>query len=177
MVAINPAIGPSGDGGHVWATTATTDGSETNQALFIPKGWGGYFHFPFAQNVGDHPTDGLAIDRVTNRVYISSGASPGTVSVVGDHATLCADAYAHIASLEEGTPPAEDADQIGVEIFESDQETGQPSGDANGDGVVNILDLALVASLYGSSDATGDLNADGQVNILDLAIIADSYSQ
>jgi YVTN family beta-propeller protein len=177
LIAINPAIGPSGDGGHTWATTATSDGSEANQALFIPKGWGGYFHFPFAHNVGDRPADGLTIDRVTNRVYIASGTTPGAVTIVGDHAILCNDAYAHIASLEEGTPPAEDADQIGVEIFENEKEVSQPNTDLNGDSLTNILDLAIVASHYGSRDPIADLNADGQVNILDLAIVARNYHQ
>jgi YVTN family beta-propeller protein len=175
MVAINPAIGPGGAGGHVWATTTTADGSEANQALFIPKGWGGYFHFPFAQNVGDRPTDGLAIDRITNRVYVASGATPGIVSIIGDHATLCSDAFAKIASLEEGATPAEDADQIGVEIWENKQDVSQSASDVNGDGLVNILDLSFVASRFGSNNSTADLNTDGTVNILDLVILANNY--
>ena len=46
-------------------------------------------------------------------------------------------------------------------------------GDANGDGIVNILDLVLVASQIGQSgDITADINSDGTVNIQDLVIIA-----
>ena len=45
--------------------------------------------------------------------------------------------------------------------------------DANGDGVVNILDLVLVASHFGESGETGaDLNSDGVVNIQDLVLVA-----
>ena len=46
-------------------------------------------------------------------------------------------------------------------------------GDANGDGIVNILDLVWVASQIGQSDETSaDVNNDGIVNIQDLVVIA-----
>ena len=43
-------------------------------------------------------------------------------------------------------------------------------GDVNSDGVVNILDLAFVASRFGENSP--DLNGDGIVNILDLVLVA-----
>ena len=55
VIAVNPTLGPAGDGGHLWATTTQADGGESNQALLIPKGWGGYFHFPLTQNVDLYP--------------------------------------------------------------------------------------------------------------------------
>ena len=46
-------------------------------------------------------------------------------------------------------------------------------GDANGDSVVNILDLVLVASQIGQNGETvTDINSDGIVNIQDLVVIA-----
>ncbi|MDE0399993.1 MAG: dockerin type I domain-containing protein [Candidatus Poribacteria bacterium] len=42
--------------------------------------------------------------------------------------------------------------------------------DVNNDGVVNILDLTLVASRFGENSP--DLNGDGIVNILDLTLVA-----
>ena len=46
-------------------------------------------------------------------------------------------------------------------------------GDANSDGIVNILDIVLVASQIGQSGNTSvDINGDGQVNIQDLVVIA-----
>ena len=175
VIAVNPGLGPVGDGGHLWTTTTLADGSEADQALLIPKGWGGYFHFPLAQEVDLYPADGLAIDRATNRVYVASGFAPGKVTVIGDHAELCPDAFTKIASLEEGTN--QDSDQIGVEIWENKAVNPPANGDVNGDGRVNILDLAYVASRFGSSAPTADLNGDGRVDMLDLVVVANSYGQ
>ena len=56
--------------------------------------------------------------------------------------------------------------------YENEADT-QARLDINDDGVVNILDLVLVASQIGQSDETSaDLNSDGVVNIQDLVLIA-----
>ena len=48
--------------------------------------------------------------------------------------------------------------------------------DLNNDGVVNILDLVLVASQYGQNGATAaDLNGDGAVTVLDLVLVANAF--
>ena len=59
----------------------------------------------------------------------------------------------------------------------SSAQDAQIAGDANGDGVVNILDLVLVASQLGESidptdETDTDVNDDGVVSILDLVFIA-----
>ena len=55
---------------------------------------------------------------------------------------------------------------------ESGLETS-PIVDVNGDGVVNILDLIVVANAFG--EAEPDLNGDGVVNIQDLVIVANAF--
>ena len=45
-------------------------------------------------------------------------------------------------------------------------------GDANGDGVVNVADLRIVAAALGTTHPRADLNNDGIVDIRDLAIVA-----
>ena len=56
----------------------------------------------------------------------------------------------------------------------------QPSallGDLNHDGVVNILDLVLVASQFGTTGpSAADLNGDNTVNIQDLVLVANALS-
>ena len=49
--------------------------------------------------------------------------------------------------------------------------------DVNGDDVVNILDLVLVASVLGDEgrDLDADVNGDGVVNILDLVLVAGAF--
>ena len=44
--------------------------------------------------------------------------------------------------------------------------------DVNGDGVVNILDLTLVAQGFGTDGLEGDVNGDGVVNVFDLVQVA-----
>ena len=56
------------------------------------------------------------------------------------------------------------------------------ASDVNIDGVVNILDLTLVAAQFGTTPAADqtlnpDVNADGTVNILDLTLVASHFGQ
>ncbi len=47
--------------------------------------------------------------------------------------------------------------------------------DVNRDGIVNILDLTIVAQGLGTDNLKGDVNGDGVVNILDLVFVADQF--
>ncbi len=47
------------------------------------------------------------------------------------------------------------------------------NADVNGDSVVNVLDLVLVANAFGKKEP--DLNGDGIVNVLDLVIVATEF--
>ena len=54
-------------------------------------------------------------------------------------------------------------------------QVSQTPWDVNGDGVVNVQDLTLVASSFGQDSP--DVNSDGTVNILDLTIVASYLSE
>ena len=47
--------------------------------------------------------------------------------------------------------------------------------DVNEDGVVNILDLTIIAQALGTNSLKGDVNGDGFVNILDLVFVANAF--
>lgn len=51
-----------------------------------------------------------------------------------------------------------------------------PTGDLNGDGLVNGIDLAVLLSNWGASGVQADLNRDGVVNGADLATLLSAWS-
>ena len=65
-------------------------------------------------------------------------------------------------------------------LLEMNAQDSAASADLNNDGVVNILDLQLVASHFGKTsdstlDSNPDVNGDGVVNILDLVKVASMF--
>ena len=57
-------------------------------------------------------------------------------------------------------------------------EPATPAWDVNKDGVINILDLTLVASNFGQTgDIPADVNGDNVVNILDLTLVASHFGE
>jgi YVTN family beta-propeller protein len=165
-IAVNPDIGPSYDGGHLWTTTSTADGSLSDQVLLIPKGWAGYFHYATPNDMSSSVLgEGIAVDRTTDLVYATSGASPGTVTVWADSETPCLNS----ASVEEQD------DLIAPKVFSSDA-TPLFNADVTEDGVVDILDLSFIASRYGANSPVADINDDGEVDIFDLVLVAGRYS-
>ena len=53
--------------------------------------------------------------------------------------------------------------------------TSENPADVNGDGVVNILDLTLVAQGFGADKKGIDVNGDGVVNVFDLVFVANQF--
>ena len=49
------------------------------------------------------------------------------------------------------------------------------AADVNKDGVVNILDLTIVARAFGTDKPEGDTNGDGVVNVFDLVFVANRF--
>lgn len=59
------------------------------------------------------------------------------------------------------------------EIYLKSELETPPPADVNADGVVNILDLVVVANAFGEPNP--DVNGDGTVNVLDLVIVANAF--
>ena len=51
------------------------------------------------------------------------------------------------------------------------------AGDLNNDNTVNLLDLSILISDYGTTNAAADINGDGHVNLLDLSALITNYGQ
>lgn len=51
------------------------------------------------------------------------------------------------------------------------------AGDVNGDGIINILDIAVLAKSYETDNPQADINGDGIVDILDIVHAAGNYQR
>jgi fibronectin type 3 domain-containing protein len=54
--------------------------------------------------------------------------------------------------------------------------TGKLVGDVNGDGKVNVFDLSMLLSAWGTSNVPADINKDSIVNIFDLSILLSKWT-
>ncbi|MCY4553563.1 MAG: leucine-rich repeat domain-containing protein [Candidatus Poribacteria bacterium] len=137
--------------------------------------WYPFYDAPLGRPVGGDETkgqlyenrEGLFIREFTNgwAVYNRSGK---------EQTIEFSEAVSGVASGVEGERSHTLRDLDG-EIYlksESGLET-PPTVDVNGDGVVNIQDLVIVANALG--EAEPDLNGDGVVNIQDLVIVANAF--
>ena len=50
-------------------------------------------------------------------------------------------------------------------------------GDLNNDNTVNVTDLSILLSNYGTTNSTADINGDGTVNVLDMSILLSNYGK
>ena len=61
-------------------------------------------------------------------------------------------------------------DDFSVSIFDTNSDL---SGDLNGDGLLNVLDVVVMVNLVLANDCpdSADMNADGSCNVLDVVIL------
>ncbi len=106
--------------------------------------------------------NGGLITTTTALTYTFTGLACGTNYTVG---VTAFDAANNESSLTSGQSMVSTAACLAA------------SGDLNGDGRVDFLDLSILATDYGTSNAAADLNKDGRVDFLDLSIMASSWGQ
>ena len=61
-------------------------------------------------------------------------------------------------------------------VFSSDPIPPPPRGDINGDGVVNVADLGILAGFWGMSGTIADIDGDGVVGVADLGMMAHDWT-
>jgi len=142
--------------------------------------------------------DTTALEYVTieNGTYLPAGAFVAPARVSGNRVTLAAASLSGVASARSGTLAtlkfkvvseqasalrlvevllsASDGRALPVTTRHGEVVVGQSAAwDVNQDGVVNVLDLTLVARDLGKSGAVAaDINGDGAVNVLDVVLVA-----
>lgn len=107
--------------------------------------------------------------------YGAGGTNPitGTIKFVGG-ASPTSYALHELASDSAGNNAASDGKDIGISLVSTPPPPPPPSnkpGDANNDGTVNIFDLSILLSKYGTNYAQADFNKDSTVDGTDLSIL------
>ena len=127
------------------------------------------------------PTGAFFVQPVVNRdrVELAATALAGVSNGDGTLATLTFEVMAVKPSTLTLSEPlfADDQGNTFLPRVEGGEITEPPKleGDVNGEGVVNIQDLVLVASSFGETgENAADINGDGVVNIADLVLVAGS---
>ena len=135
----------------------------TAVSLTLPTATGGTP--PYTYSLAPPLPAGLYFDPIgAGPGYI--GGTPTAVMQPTDFTYTATDTTGASASLT-----------FSIEVIEDGPGPGTEPLDVNGDGQVNVVDLAVVALLYGTQVPAGvnlpaDVNTDGVVNLLDLTAVA-----
>ena len=111
VMAVNPYLGPSAGGGHLYITSSSGDTAGdgslgTDQLLVSRKGWPEGFNRPNPLDVGSRPEEGVAVDLTNNRVFVTA-RDVNRLTVIqdtGDHGQLCVETFALDGYIIEPVP-------------------------------------------------------------------------
>ena len=101
---------------------------------------------------------------------VSSDTSKVTASLSGATLTI---AISAVTAAGQTTVTVTASDPGGLTATQTISVTVNPAADLNSDGIVNVLDLVLVAAALGKTgELQADINGDGVVTVLDLTLVA-----
>ncbi len=190
-------------GGRVW-----TDDSLAGQVGYLDLASGNYTLYS-TPGCGDHPHDGLTLDSTNHAWWDEEFANAIGALLADTDGDTVADIYDNCPTVynpaqtntdagnaamglpgSDGLGDACDPDADGDGYTNADEQAlgknplaycAVMRADLNGDGVVNLLDLALLAKYFGQAVPPApdrySQNADNELNILDLGRQADWYGR
>ena len=117
-------------------------------------------------------TDGLYIREFTNGWAVYNHSGEPQVITLPEEAQGVASGR---RNTEHALPNLDGEMYLKAVVSDQSPVTSKNPADVNGDGVVNILDLTLVAQALGTDSLKGDVNGDGVVNVFDLVFVANQF--
>ena len=114
-------------------------------------------------------TEGLYIREFTNGWAVYNHSGEAQVITLPEEVQGVASG---LVNVEHALPNLDGEMYLKAVVSDQSPVTSKNPADVNGDGVVNILDLVLVAQGISGGDGEGDVNGDGVVNVFDLVQVA-----
>ncbi len=114
-------------------------------------------------------TEGLYIREYTNGWAVYNHSGEAQVITLPEEVQGVASG---MVGAEHELPNLDGEMYLKAVVSDQSPVTSENPADVNGDGVVNILDLAVVAQAFGKDGLQGDVNGDGVVNVFDLVFVA-----
>ncbi len=108
------------------------------------------------------------------------GSGTGTLLLVTFKAKAVGETRVTFSNFFAGSSGGESIPSEVPEIVITIEDRKYPASDVNQDGLVNVLDLILVAQHLGSDASVNrqsDVNGDGTINVLDLIVVAQSFGE
>ena len=124
----------------------------------------GFHHYPKYRSHMYYPEDPTTWKEFQNRIVLPIGSVPGTWGL----------SDMDVKDKAGNTQRYDFTEIVRFEITHTPTET---KTDVNGDSIVNILDLVVVANAFGAENEKADVNGDGAVNILDLVVVANAFGK
>ena len=150
-----------------------------NDGIYHSHYWYDFWDADLGRPVGskfqlyDEEIPGLYIREFTNGWAVYNHSGEAQVITLPEKAQGVASGLANTEHALQNF----DGEMYLRKTVDSDQSpvTSKNPADVNSDGVVNILDLTVVAQGFGTDSLEADVNGDGLVNILDLVFVANQF--
>ena len=155
--------------------SATLEAVEVSEGDFLKAGGTNTF---FLQGTIDNAAG--KITKLSSARFSSSASGTGTLLLVTFTAKVTGETRITFSNFFAGSSNGETIPSDAPEIVITVEDRKYPAWDVNQDGLVNVLDLILVAQHLGadaSVNPQSDVNGDGTINVLDLIVVAQNLGE